>query len=220
MAETGSRGNGRASKDAAPAIDDPAADNTAADRGDAVTSGAFALSRSPAHLLRRAQQFATDTFTRAGLEDAVTARQALVLAAVAETEGATQSELVDATGVDRSTLAEMIARMERKGLVARAPSQDDLRAKTVRLTPAGRQKLALSLPRMRAADETLLAALPKARRAAFADMLVLLAKAGVAASEAEHAEARATKAASKARKAAEKADKAKRKQRKKHRRKR
>lgn len=219
MAETGSRGNGRASKDAASTVAEPAASDHGADHNDTDTSEAFALSRSPAHLLRRAQQFAADTFTRAGLEDSVTARQALVLAAVAETEGATQSDLVDATGVDRSTLAEMIARMERKGLVARAPSPDDLRAKTVRLTPAGRQKLALSLPRMRAADETLLAALPKARRAAFADMLALLAKAGVAAAEAELAESRATKAASKARKAAEKADKAKRKQRRKHRRK-
>ncbi len=185
-------------------------------------SPAFRLSRSPAHLLRRAQQFTTDTFSRAGLEDNVTLRQAVVLAAIAEAEGSSQADLVNATGVDRSTLAEMIARMERKGLIARTPARDDLRAKAVHLTPAGRQKLDASLPLMQAADATLLAALPKARRAAFLDMLTLLANAGVVAAEAERSELRAAKLAAKARKAAEKAalkaNKTKRKLRKKRRR--
>ena len=80
----------------------------------------FRLSESPSHLLRRAEQFAAETFLKAELPDSITLRQTVLLAAIAEAEGASQSSLVSATGVDRSTLAEMMARMEQKGLISRS----------------------------------------------------------------------------------------------------
>ena len=55
-----------------------------------------------------------DIFLKAGLTDGVTLRQTVLLAAIAEKEGASQSDLVRATGVDRSTLAEMMARIVNK----------------------------------------------------------------------------------------------------------
>ena len=75
----------------------------------------FRLSASPSHLLRRADQFAAEIFMKAGLTDGVTLRQTVLLAAIAEPEGASQSDLVRATGIDRSTLAEMMLRMEKQG---------------------------------------------------------------------------------------------------------
>lgn len=145
----------------------------------------FRLSESTAHLLRRAQQYAAGIFHQAGLSG-VTLRQSVVLAAIAEAEGRSQSELVKTTGVDRSTLADMIARMERKGLVTRMKAQGDARAKAVSLTSIGREKLEEALPAMRDADEALADALPRNRRAAFHEMLGVLA---LAANESEFFEA-------------------------------
>jgi MarR family transcriptional regulator, temperature-dependent positive regulator of motility len=123
----------------------------------------FRLSRSPSHLLRRAEQFAAELFARAAAAD--------------EAEGASQSDLVRTTGVDRSTLAEMMARMEGRGLIARAAAADDGRAKSVRLTAEGRRRLDAVLPAIRQVDRNLLAALPASRRAAFQAILAELAEA-------------------------------------------
>jgi DNA-binding MarR family transcriptional regulator len=137
----------------------------------------FRLSASPSHLLRRAEQFAAEIFLQAELPGGVTLRQTVLLAAIAEAEGASQSDLVGATGVDRSTLAEMMSRMERKGLIARSTAQDDGRAKSVSLTAEGRRRLNAALPAIREVDNALLAALPKAKRASFVDTLAKLAEA-------------------------------------------
>lgn len=160
----------------------------------------FRLSDSPSHLLRRAQQYASDIFARAGLSDSVTLRQTVLLAAIAEKEGRSQSELVRATGVDRSTLADMMARMERKGLIARAAAARDGRAKSVKLTPAGRKRMADVLPAIREIDARILAALPRAKRRMFRETLGALSDAADAAEEADVAEAKAAKDAAKVRK--------------------
>ncbi|MEY2760022.1 MAG: hypothetical protein RIR33_3800 [Pseudomonadota bacterium] len=136
----------------------------------------FRLSRSPSHLLRRAEQFAAELFGRSDLHDGVTLRQTVLLAAIAEAEGASQSDLVRTTGVDRSTLAEMIARMEKRGLIARAAAAGDGRAKSVRLTQEGRRRLEAALPAIRDVDRNLLAALPASRRGAFQAILLELAE--------------------------------------------
>lgn len=137
----------------------------------------FRLTESPSHLLRRADQFAAEMFVTSDLRDGVTLRQSVLLAAIAESEGASQSDLVRMTGVDRSTLAEMMARMERRGLIARAAARDDGRAKSVRLTAQGRRRLDDALPAMRHVDRALLAAIPTANRALFRALLVSLAEA-------------------------------------------
>jgi DNA-binding MarR family transcriptional regulator len=135
----------------------------------------FRLSRSPSHLLRRAEQFASELFARSELHDGVTLRQTVLLAAIAEAEGASQSDLVRTTGVDRSTLAEMMARMEKKGLIAREAAADDGRAKSVSLTNEGRRRLDAVLPAIREVDRKLLGALAASRRATFQAILSELA---------------------------------------------
>lgn len=145
----------------------------------------FRLSESPSHLLRRAEQFAAEIFLRAEAPDSITLRQSVLLAAIAETEGASQSNLVSATGVDRSTLAEMMARMEQKGFITRSAAEDDGRAKSVSLTSEGRRKLESALPAMREVDKALLAALPVNRRGSFKATLLTLAEAA----DLQHAEA-------------------------------
>jgi DNA-binding MarR family transcriptional regulator len=130
-----------------------------------------AVEASLGHLLHRAAQRALDFYAEEAGAGAVTQRQHAVLAAVAAREGAAQADLVAATGVDRSTLADMVARMIDKGLLARERSNLDARANAVRLTDAGRMALEETGPRAAAADARLLALLPKGKRAAFLEAL-------------------------------------------------
>jgi hypothetical protein len=81
------------------------------------------LERSPSHLLHRVLQLALDIYAEECGEAGVTQRQFAVLAAVAENEGVTQTGLVRATGIDRSTLADMVARMITKGHLERQRSE-------------------------------------------------------------------------------------------------
>jgi DNA-binding MarR family transcriptional regulator len=135
------------------------------------------LARSPSHLLHRALQHALDLYVEAVGPGAPTQRQFAVLAAVAADEGLTQTALVRATGIDRSTLAELVARMIGKGLLARERSARDARANTVRLTEAGRQALSDSGPRVAAADARILALVPPAAREGFLTTLRTLSEA-------------------------------------------
>ncbi len=134
---------------------------------------------SVGHLLHRAAQRAMDFYAEEAGAGAITQRQHAVLAAVAAREGAAQADLVAATGVDRSTLADMVARMLDKGLLARERSNLDARANAVRLTDAGRLALEETGPKAGAADGRLLALLPKGKRDAFLEAVAILAS-GVA----------------------------------------
>jgi DNA-binding MarR family transcriptional regulator len=136
-----------------------------------------ALERSPSQLLHRALQFALDLYAEETGPGAPTQRQYAVLSAVAAREGLTQTELVRATGIDRSTLADLVARMIGKGLLTRERSAADGRANTVRLGERGRAALAEAAPRAAKADARILATLSKSKRDAFVSSLRALAKA-------------------------------------------
>jgi DNA-binding MarR family transcriptional regulator len=136
-----------------------------------------ALDDSPSHLLHRALQLALDLYALDADAGGLTQRQYAVLCAVADDEGLSQTGLVRATGIDRSTLADMVARMISKGLLARERSVADARANTVRLTDLGRVALDAATPRVAAADQRLLDLLGAKRREAFIDSLRRLSKA-------------------------------------------
>lgn len=129
---------------------------------------------SASHLLHRAQQMASDLFASAFGSGGLTQRQLAVLAASGLNDGATQTGLVAATGIDRSTLAEMVARMTAKGLLAREKSSTDSRANVVTLTAEGRAILDEAAPKLAKVDAALLSML-SARRAAFVDALIEIA---------------------------------------------
>lgn len=163
-----------------------------------------ALAGSPSHLMHRALQLALDIYTEEAGSDGLTQRQFAVLEAVDAKAGATQAELVKATGIDRSTLADLAARMTAKGLLLRERSTLDARAMAVRLSPDGEAALAAARPRVAAADARIVALLPKTGRDAFLKTLGALAAAADAAPEQAKAE---KKAAKKAKKLAKKAEK-------------
>jgi DNA-binding MarR family transcriptional regulator len=155
-----------------------------------------ALERSPSHLLHRVLQLALDIYAEESGAGGVTQRQFAVLAAVAENEGVTQTGLVRATGIDRSTLADMVARMITKGHLGRHRSDLDARANTVSLTEAGAAVLAESRPKVALADARILALLKPGKREGFLDLLHDMAAADLhgAAPEAKAKKPKAPKA--------------------------
>ena len=165
------------------------------------------LADSPSHLMHRVLQLALDIYAEEAGPDGLTQRQFAVLEAVSARSGLTQTDLVKATGIDRSTLADLVARMTAKGLLERERSAVDARAKAVRLSEAGQAALEAARPRVVAADKRILALLPKARREGFLDLLTSLTDAADAAPEQARAEARIAKKAAKEARKAEKAAK-------------
>jgi DNA-binding MarR family transcriptional regulator len=129
------------------------------------------LDQSPSHMLHRALQLALDIYTEETGAGAVTQRQFAVLAAAATGDGLTQSSLVKMTGIDRSTLADMVSRMTEKSLLSRQRSATDARANTVALTAEGRAVLETVRPKVMAADLRILDKISPAKRDGFLKLL-------------------------------------------------
>ena len=164
------------------------------------------LGASPSHLMHRVLQLALDIYSEETGADGLTQRQFAVLEAVSHKSGLTQTDLVRATGIDRSTLADLVSRMTTKGLLDREKSAIDARAKAVSLSAAGQAALDAARPKVEAADKRILALLPKAKRDGFLGLLSELAGEADAAPDKAKAEARAAKkAAREAKKLAKKA---------------
>ena len=134
-----------------------------------------ALAESPSHLLHRVLQRAVGIYAEEMGGETLTQRQFAVLSAAAGIENPSQTDLVVLTGIDRSTLAELVARMIDKGLLQRERSADDGRAKTVRLTEAGVAALERARPRVKAADKRILSLVPKPKRESFLKQLARMA---------------------------------------------
>ncbi len=135
------------------------------------------LHGSATHLLHRTLQLALDFHAEAAGAANLTQRQFTVLSAAATVDGLTQNDLVRATGIDRSTLADLVARMLAKGLLQRERSATDARANTVRLSEAGREALGSGAGAAAEADERLLALLSPKKRETFLKTLTSLAAA-------------------------------------------
>jgi DNA-binding MarR family transcriptional regulator len=97
--------------------------------------------QSTIYLAHRVNQIAGEAWERAAIEvgSDITPTQAMVLDAIsAAEEKPTQTELVHAVHVDRSTMADVIKRLEKKGLIKRKRKKGDVRAYEVSLTSEGR----------------------------------------------------------------------------------
>lgn len=134
-------------------------------------ASASLLDGSPIHLLHRAGQFAGDIFANELASNGLTPRQFAVLAMVSRNEGLSQTDLVGNTGIDRSTLADIIRRMLKKGLISRKRTREDARAYSVRLTRNGRAALLSARPAALSADQRVLDTLPPGKREEFLQCL-------------------------------------------------
>lgn len=89
-------------------------------------------------------------------ESPLTETQILILDALVAHPGASQTVLVNATRIDRSTLADVMRRLFKAKLVYRQRSRSDARAYTIEITDNGREALAKAKRARRVAERTIL----------------------------------------------------------------
>ena len=135
------------------------------------------LQASALHLLHRAGQCAGDVFQAEMVAGDLTPRQFAVLVAVSQDEGLSQTSLVRKTGIDRSTLADIVRRMLRKGLLQRQRTKDDARAYSVKLTDEGWKALRHAQPTVEVVDSRVLSVLPESDRERFIEDLTKIVSA-------------------------------------------
>lgn len=103
---------------------------------------AIQLQRSVIHLLRRVDQCAAQLYSTESADSDLTLRQLAILTAISRQEDLSQTDLVNITGIDRSTVAGIVSRLIRKGLLERKRSPVDGRAYCVRLSKRGAKAIA------------------------------------------------------------------------------
>jgi len=149
-------------------------------KGQRKANGGFDLSEAPSHLIRRCQQFYGDLYAREAGSSELTKQQFTLLCALEHNEGASQTTLVEITGIDRSTLAEMVRRMLERGLLSRERTEEDQRANAITLSPTGRKALRGARNAADRAERALLDALPAPERQKFVRSLSQIASAAEA----------------------------------------
>lgn len=122
---------------------------------------------SALHLLHRAGQIADELFTlKTGGSD-LTPRQFEVLRAISHSDEPSQTVLVEMTGIDRSTLADIVRRLVDRGLVTRKRTRHDARMYALRLSEKGDAAIRAAMPAVEQTDEALLSSLPQRDRETF-----------------------------------------------------
>jgi DNA-binding MarR family transcriptional regulator len=144
-------------------------------KGQRKANGGFELGGAPSHLMRRCQQLYGDLYARETSHRDLTKQQFTVLAALEHNDGVSQTALVEMTGIDRSTLAEMVRRMLERQLLSRERTEEDARANAVAITQAGRKALKSARAASDRAERALLEALPAAERTKFIKLLYTIA---------------------------------------------
>jgi MarR family transcriptional regulator, lower aerobic nicotinate degradation pathway regulator len=130
--------------------------------------------RQPGHLIRRAHQMATAVFMQEAKAFDLTAVQFSALVVIREHPGTDATRVSDLIYFDRSTIGNVLDRLEKKGLIRREAGVEDRRTKRLYLTPQGRvvlRKIAAKLPQI---SDTILKPLSAADRARLVKLLVAL----------------------------------------------
>lgn len=125
--------------------------------------------------LRRAyQRLGAEFLTSA---PTLTLTQVAILRPLLQNGPQKQRQIMEASGVDRSTLSESLSRMATAGLVVAVRMPEDSRATMVSLTPAGRQALERADAAVSQAEGSLMKLVPPADRTAFLRCLRAIAEA-------------------------------------------
>ncbi len=136
------------------------------------------LRQRPGFLIRRLHQIHLALFAEECEPFGVSPVQFSILTVLAEQPDLQQVALAQEIGVDRTTLTNVLRRLERRGMLTRCVAPGDRRVKRVTLTEQGRS----TLTRMQAAAERAhartVAALPPAQQAVFLEALARLVAVG------------------------------------------
>lgn len=131
----------------------------------------FDIKNMVGHLIRVAQQVHFSLWAEGIGQDALTSPQFAVLHELAQAGGMGQRDLGDQASLDRSTIADVIARLQRRELIGRSQDPDDGRRKLVELTPLGREVHDRALPLAYDINEALLTPLGDEERHQLIELL-------------------------------------------------
>ena len=132
------------------------------------------LDDQPGHSIRRLQQIAVAIFLQETQAFGITPVQYAALQTIANSPLIDQRTLARAIGLDTSTVAGVVERLEMRGLLVRQPSAQDKRVRQLSLTDAAQQLLAQALPSILQAQKLMLDPLSTADRAEFLRLLQTL----------------------------------------------
>jgi len=138
----------------------------------------FPLAARPGFLIRRLHQIHLSMFAEECAPFNVTPVQYSILTAVADRPGLEQTALAQEVGIDRATLANVVARLAGRGLLRRSQGKQDRRLKHVLPTAAGKRLLERMEEPARRAHERTIDALQPRDRALFLKALTHLVGAG------------------------------------------
>lgn len=129
---------------------------------------------APGHLIRRCQQIAVAIFMDETRSFDLTPVQYAALVAVRARPGVDQTRLVDLIALDRSTIGNVVERLEAKELIARRAGIEDKRTKRLYPTARGEAVLDSISNAVARAQARILAPLAPAERRRFMAMLARL----------------------------------------------
>lgn len=129
----------------------------------------------PGHLIRRAQQISTALFTEECARYDLTSVQYAALHTIDLHPGIDATRLSALIAFDRSTIGDVLDRMDQKGWISRKPAVSDRRIKTIDLSDAGRTLLRRVERSVRLVQQRILAPLAPADRDRFVMLLRQLA---------------------------------------------
>lgn len=129
------------------------------------------LYKMPGHLIRRAQQIAVAIFMDETSGFDITPVQFAVLTAVKRNPDIDATRLSSMIAFDRSTIGNVIERLESRGYLARFNGAEDKRIKFLRLEPSGEQLISEVDAAVVRAQERILEPLDKNERESFIRLL-------------------------------------------------
>jgi DNA-binding MarR family transcriptional regulator len=121
----------------------------------------------PGFLVRRLHQIHMGAFLEEMAADNITPIQYGLLSVLSDMPGLDQLSLAEELGIDRANVADVLNRLEIRGLVSRVPSTKDKRRNLCSATPEGRSFVHKHFENMRRAQERMLNPLTSKERADF-----------------------------------------------------
>jgi DNA-binding MarR family transcriptional regulator len=129
------------------------------------------LLEMPGHLIRRLHQISFALFLNEAKAFGVTPVQYAALVAIHSHPGIDQTTLCNIIAFDRTTMGDVVGRLQRKKLINRVNGARDRRTKALTITKAGQRLIREIEPAVLSTQRLILAPLPAAKRDAFMTML-------------------------------------------------
>lgn len=128
----------------------------------------------PGHLVRRCHQISVGLFHEVCGETGLTPIQFAILSGIEFQPGLEQVQLSKLAGVDRTTIGNVLSRLESRGYIERRPDDKDRRIKRLFMTAEGSGALHAIRPLVEQVQDLLLAPLEEDERKEFTRLLIKL----------------------------------------------